>query len=98
MVLTIDDDGRAFFQSGYLCTGNGTFAPLGDGNANVFTVEMSIAGCDYPYIHYDGEYKGLATISASDYWAYDANVRIWLAGFSPDFSALTLWGRLIPDD
>ena len=29
MVLTIDEDGRAFFQAlPYLCTGNGTFAPL----------------------------------------------------------------------
>jgi hypothetical protein len=98
MVLTIDEDGRAFFQAGYLCTGNGTIAPLGDGEVNVFTVEMSISNCDYPYIQYNGDYEGLATISPSDYWAYDANVRIWLASFSPDASAVTLWGRSIPDD
>lgn len=97
MVLTIDEDGRAFFQSGYLCTGNGTFAPLGDGESNVFTVEMSISNCDYPYVQFNGEYRGLATLSPSDYWAYDTNVRIWLASFSPDWSAVTMWGSLIPD-
>jgi len=98
MVLTIDSDGRAFFQNPFSCTGNGTFAPLGDGEFNVFTVEMSISYCDYPYAQYNGEYEGLATISASDYWAYDANVRIWLESFSPDLSAVALFGRLIPGD
>lgn len=95
MVLTIDEDGRAFFQTPYLCTGNGTFAPLGDGQVNVFTVEMSISNCDYPYSRYDGEYRGLATLSPSDYWGYDTNLRVWLASFSPDWSAVTLWGRRI---
>jgi hypothetical protein len=96
-VLTIDEDGRAFFQGSlYLCTGNGTFAPLGDGESNVYTVEMSISNCEYPYIQYDGEYRGLATLSPSDYWAHDTNVRIWLASFSPDWSAVTMWGRKIP--
>ena len=96
MVLTIDEDGRAFFQTPFLCTGNGTFAPLGDGESNVFTVEMSISYCDYPYSLYEGEYRGLATLSPGDYWGSDSNVRIWLASFSPDWSAVTLWGRRIP--
>jgi hypothetical protein len=97
IVLTIDEDGRAFFQAlPYLCTGNGTFAPLGDGESNVYAVDMSIANCDYPYVQYNGDYRGLATLSPSDYWGYDTNVRIWLASFSPDWSAVTFWGRRIP--
>jgi hypothetical protein len=98
MVLTIDRDGRAFFQTADFCTGNGNFTPHGNGNANVFEVEMSISNCDYPYSQYDGEYRGMATLSPSDYWADDINVRVWLRSFSPDWSAVTLWGRRISDD
>jgi len=97
-VFTIDADGRAFFQSpAYFCTGNGTFTPLGDGETNIFAVEMSIANCDYPYSQYNRDYHGLATLSPSDYWAYDTNVRVWLASSSPDWTAVTMWGRRIPD-
>jgi hypothetical protein len=96
MVLTIDDTGQAFFQAGtYLCAGNGSFAPLGAESFNVFAVEMSISSCDYPYAQYNGEYRGLATLSPSNYWGYDTNVRIWLASFSPDWSAVTMWGTRI---
>jgi len=96
MVLTIDLDGRAFFQTPDFCTGNGVFVPQGNGNVNVFEVEMSISNCDYPYSQYDGEYHGLATMSPSHFWADDVNVRVWLRSFSPDWSAVTLWGRRIP--
>ena len=96
MVLTIDEVGRAFFQAWSLCVGNGTFAPLGDGEFNVYEVEMSISNCDYPYTQYNGDYHGLATLSPSQYSGNDANVRIWLASFSPDWSAVTMWGRRIP--
>ena len=96
MVLTIDEDGRAFFQAGPFCIGNGTFAPLGDGQSNVYAVEMSISYCDYPYSQYKGDYRGLATLSPSDRWGNDTNLRIWLASFSPDWSAVTMWGRRIP--
>ena len=89
--------GRAFFQSPtYLCSGSGTFAPLGDGESNVFTVEMSISECDYPYPGVGGDYRGLATLTPSDYWGYDTNVRIWLVSFSPDWSAVTMLGSRIP--
>ena len=96
MVLTIDEDGRAFFQAGPFCIGNGTFAPLGDGQSNVYAVEMSISYCDYPYSQYKGASRGLATLSPSDRWRYDTNLRIWLASFSSDWSAVTMWGRRIP--
>ena len=97
MVLTIDAGGRAFFQApAYLCTGNGTFAPLGNGESNVYTVEMSISNRDYPYSQANGDYRGLATLSPSDYWGDDANLRVWLASFSPDWSAVTMWGSRIP--
>ena len=96
MVLTIDEEGRAFFQAWSLCIGNGTFAPYGDGSFNVFDVQMSIANCDYPYSQYNGEYRGFATLSPSDYSGSDTNVRIWLVSYSPDWSAVTMWGRRIP--
>jgi hypothetical protein len=97
MVLTIDRNGSAFFQAPtYHCTGTGLFVPHGDRDVNVFTVEMTISNCDYPYSQYNGEYRGLATMSPSDYWAYDMNVRIWLASSSPDWSAVTMWGQRIP--
>ena len=96
MVLTIDEDGRAFFQASSFCIGNGTFAPLGDAESNVYAVEMSISYCDYPYSRYKGDYRGLATLSPSDYWGDDTNVRVWLTSFSPDWSAVTMWGRRIP--
>jgi hypothetical protein len=95
MVLTIDEDGRAFFQTPLSCTGNGTFTPHGDGSLNVFEVEMSIAMCDYPYSQYNKEYHGFATLSGSDIWDYDyaRNLRIWLVSFSPSWTAVTMWAR-----
>jgi hypothetical protein len=98
MVLTIDEDGHGFFQaSPFLCTGNARFVPHGDGNFNVFAVQMTIASCDYPYFQYNGEYSGLATLSPGDYWGENyTNLRIWLASFSPDWSAMTLWASRIP--
>jgi len=97
MVLTIDEDGRASFEAWpYFCFGNGTFTPLGNGDSNVYAVAMSISYCDYPYSQYNREYRGLATLSPSDYWGYDTNLRVWLASFSPDWSAVTMWGRRIP--
>ena len=97
MVWTIHEDGRAsFWALPYLCTGNGIFTPLGNGESNVYAVAMSISSCDYPYTGYNREYRGLATLSPSDYWGYDTNLRVWLASFSPDWSAVTMWGRRIP--
>jgi hypothetical protein len=97
MVLNIDQNGHAFFQASLnYCTGNGTFAPHGDGRFNVFAVRMTISSCDFPYFQYDGEYRGLATLSPGDYWGYDTNLRIWLADPSPPWHAVTLWGRRIP--
>ena len=96
LVMTVDKNGRAFFQTPLSCTGNGTFTPLGNGESNVYAVAMSISSCDYPYSLYNGEYRGLATLSPSDYWGYDTNLRVWLASFSPDWSAVTMWGGRIP--
>ena len=69
---------------------------LVDGTFNVFEVKMSIANCDYPYSQCNGEYRGFATLSPSDYSGSDTNVRIWLVSYSPDWSAVTMWGRRIP--
>ena len=93
MPVTIDANGRASFGAPGLCSGSGTFTPQGTGRFNVFEVTMSIVGCDYPYSQYNGDYRGLATLSPSDYWAYDSNLRVWLRSFSPDWSAVTMWGR-----
>ena len=96
-ILTIDEDGRAFFQSSWGCTGNGMFVPLGNGSADVFSVTMSVANCvGIPMFLLNAVYRGLATISPSDYWGYDTNLRIWLTTPSNGAMAVTLWGQRIP--
>jgi hypothetical protein len=93
LVVRVDPDGRAFFQGfPYLCTGNGLFAPRGNGDRNVFDVEMTISSCDYPYSLLNGEYRGLATLSPSSILGTDSNLRVWLARFSPQSSAIAMWG------
>jgi hypothetical protein len=93
LVVRVDPDGRTFFQGfPYLCSGNGTISPHGDGSRNVFDLEMTIDGCDYPYSLLNGEYRGLATLSPSSIRGTDSNLRVWLARFAPQSSAIVMWG------
>lgn len=97
VIMNMDGAGRLFFQSAHsACIGNGTLAPHLDGAFNVYDVTLIIGGCNETYAYLDGEYEGLATTSASDYWAYDSSLRTWLskrAGDPSQPAALTMWGR-----
>lgn len=97
VILVVDGAGRLFFQSALTaCTGNGTIAPHRDGAFNVHDVALTIAGCNGPYAHLNGEYDGLATTSPSGYWDYDAMLRAWLSKQVDDPSqpaALTMWAQ-----
>lgn len=64
-ILSIDDAGQLFFQSaGSGCTGNGIASPHLDGNVNVYEVALTIASCDAPYTHLNGEFGGLVNDNA----------------------------------
>ena len=83
-ILSIDDAGQLFFQSaGSGCTGNGIASPHLDGNVNVYEVALTIASCDAPYTHLNGEFEGLATTTPGSYWDYDSFLRVWLSTSDP---------------
>ena len=84
-ILSIDDAGQLFFQSaGSGCTGNGIVSPHLDGNVNVYKVALTIASCDAPYTHLNGEFEGLATTTPGSYWDYDSFLRVWLSTSVPN--------------
>jgi hypothetical protein len=97
-IISMAADGSLSFQSeGSGCTGNGHSRPHLDGAVGVYDVSVSIAGCQAPFDYLNGTYSGLASISPSDYWNYDALLRMWLS--QPEASvagssqpALTLLG------
>ena len=97
VIMNVDGTGRLFFQSAHsACTGNGTLAPHLDGAFNVYDVTLIIGGCNETYAYLNGEYEGLATTSASNYWAYDSSLRTWLSKRADGRSqpaALVMWGR-----
>jgi hypothetical protein len=79
-ILTIDGAGRLFFQSAHSgCTGNGETAPHLDGAFLVHDVTLVVENCNAPYAHLNGSFEGLASATASDYWAYDVVPMIWLS-------------------
>ena len=83
-ILSVDDAGQLFFQSaGSGCTGNGIASPHLDGNVNVYEVALTIASCDAPYTHLNGEFEGLATTTPGSYWDYDSFLRVWLSTSDP---------------
>lgn len=96
-IMNVDQAGRLFFQSPSSgCTGNGSFTPHLDGAFNVLDVEVTIANCGATFSYLNGEFEGLATLSTSDYWAYDSVPRIWISKqdgmMSP--AAVTMWWSL----
>ena len=83
-ILSIDDAGQLFFQSAKSgCTGNGIASPHADGNVNVYDVALTIASCDAPFMHLNGEFEGLATTTPGSYWDYDSLLRVWLSTSDP---------------
>jgi hypothetical protein len=80
MIIAIDADGRLFFQSApSSCTGNGTLTRHLDGRFNVYDVELTLESCAGGYAYLNGVYEGLATTTPSNYWNYDALLRVWLS-------------------
>jgi hypothetical protein len=99
MIISIDSDGRLFFQSAPSgCTGNGTLTPHLDGAFNVYDAEVTLESCTGAFAYLNGVYEGLATTTASGYWDYDVRLRVWLSkaeGTSPA-AALTLLSDWLP--
>jgi hypothetical protein len=78
-VISVDSGGRLFFQSpGSRCVGNGTVTPHANGQFGVFDVVLRIESCAAERAYLNGEYGGLLVTTPSDYWNYDAVLRMWL--------------------
>jgi hypothetical protein len=62
-VLTIDGQGRLFFQSSETgCTGNGTMTLRPDLNADVYDVGLTIEGCVGAYAYLNNQFEGLSIV------------------------------------
>jgi hypothetical protein len=91
-ILTIDAAGAVFFQSaGTGCTANGHIEA--DTEFNVLDVSLELASCNGAFAYLNGDFSGVGTFSASNYWNYDTVLRLWLArsGMAGPPAALTLW-------
>jgi hypothetical protein len=90
-ILSLDSSGRLFLQSsGSSCVGNGTWAPLSAGPADVYDVTLLMESCSGAYAYLNGTYGGLALATASSCWDYDSLLRIWLSKGSGDASPAAL--------
>jgi hypothetical protein len=79
-IVRIDGMGRLFFQSAHTgCIGNGIVAAHLDGKVGVYDVALTIEGCNAERASLNGEFKGLASTTASSVWNYDDVLRIWLS-------------------
>lgn len=66
-VLTIDGQGRLFFQSSDTgCTGNGTMALRPDIDADLYDVSLTIEGCVGAYAYLNNHFEGLSTLDVDD--------------------------------
>jgi hypothetical protein len=93
VIMNFDSSGRFSFQSAASgCVGNGTAVASHDG-AGAFDVTLLMENCTGPYTYLNGQYDGLALYTASSYWDYDANLRMWLSkptGDTPPAALTTL--------
>jgi len=91
-ILDVDAAGRMYFQSPVTgCVGNGRMTPRT--MYGVIEVNLRIENCVGRFAYLNGRYLGLSTFSQSDYWAYDAILRTWLAkpvGAAKP-AAITMW-------
>jgi hypothetical protein len=97
-IISVDNLGNLFFQSAETgCTGNGSVAPHLDGRFTVHDLALTVASCGGVYAYLNGEYQGLATLSPTNYWGYDAALRAWLTKESGSASpaAMTMWAPYI---
>jgi len=62
-VLTIDGQGRLFFQSSETgCTGNGTMVLRPDEDADLYDVSLTIEGCAGAYAYLNNRFEGLSMV------------------------------------
>jgi hypothetical protein len=94
VIVNFDSSGRFFFQSAASgCVGNGTSVARPDGTVGTFDVILLMESCTGPYAYLNGQYHGLALYTASSYWDYDSNLRMWLSkptGETPPVALATL--------
>jgi hypothetical protein len=94
VIMNIDSSGKLFFQSGNSgCVGNGTLVPHLDGAADTYDVTLMMENCNGAYAYLNGQYDGLALFTASSYWDYDYQLRMWLSkptGETPPAALTTL--------
>ena len=80
VIMNIDSSGKLFFQSANSgCVGNGALVPHLDGTADTYDVTLMMENCNGAYAYLNGQYDGLALFTASSYWDYDSNLRMWLS-------------------
>jgi hypothetical protein len=99
VVMSIDRDGRMFFQSAETgCTGNGTIVHH-EGAEDLYDVTLTIAGCNNPFAHLNADFEGLSTPGSMTPWDYDGSVhRMWLSTRAGSAlpAAITLWASAVP--
>jgi hypothetical protein len=90
-IIHVDPSGSLFFQSvSSGCVGNGLMSPHLDGKFGVWDVSLVLASCNPPYAYLNGEYHGLAAMSAGNYWDYDNVLRMWLSSTAAEPTAPAL--------
>ncbi len=80
VIMNIDSSGKLFFQSANsACVGNGALVPHLNGAADTYDVTLTMQNCNGAYAYLNGQYDGLALYTASSYWDYDSQLRMWLS-------------------
>ena len=100
-VISVDSDGRIFFQSPQSgCVGNGGLVPHAGGAFNVYDVELLVESCASGYEAGNGEFEGLATRTVGDPWSYWGDwLVLWLSTVesAPVPQAFVMWGLRISE-
>jgi len=93
--MTIDGEGRLFFQSAETgCTGNGALSPDHAGALNLYRVALKIESCNGAFGYLNADFEGLSTLESLTPWDYDYSVlRIWVStpADAPSPAAISFW-------
>jgi hypothetical protein len=80
VIMNVDSAGKLFFQSAKSgCVGNGALSAHLDGSADTLDVTLQMENCSGAYAYLNGSYAGLALLTSSSVWDYDALLRVWLS-------------------
>jgi hypothetical protein len=96
VIMHIDSSGKLFFQSANSgCVGNGALVPHLDGAADTYDVTLMMENCNGAYAYLNGPYDGIGLFTASSYWDYDSQLRMWLSKPTEEtpLAALTTLGE-----